>query len=157
MVQRWEDLRAGGHAATMLSGPYDLIAEAAGFRVLARAPDVIGRYQGNVAAARRSWAAAHPDQVSGFITAYVSAVRWLQMPEHRTAAVETLVRHVPGMSEPLALASATILPGGFFPDGRISREGAQTVLDLRRRHLPGSRALPDLGLYLDERYREAAI
>ena len=157
MVQRWHDLRDGGHAATMLSGPYDLLAQSAGFRILQRAPAVIGPYQGNVAAARRSWARAHPAQVSGFIRAYVAAIRWLQDPTRRAAAIAILRRHVPDMTADLAEASADALPPGFFPDGAISQPGVATVLDLRRRHLPVSQATADPARYVDATYWQAAI
>jgi ABC-type nitrate/sulfonate/bicarbonate transport system substrate-binding protein len=156
MVQRWDDLRAGGHAATLLSGPYDLLAEAAGFRVLGHASRVIGPYQGNVAAARRDWAAAHPAQVTGFIRAYAGAVRWLQDAANRAEAVAILRRHVPGMTEALAEASADVLPQGFFGDVGINLAGAATVLALRRRYLPGSRAAVDAADYIDLRYWRAA-
>src|SRR5579871_966224 len=53
MAQRFGDLCRKGHAATMLSSPYDILAEQQGLRVLAR---VEKPYQGNVAAARRDWA-----------------------------------------------------------------------------------------------------
>ncbi|MGB6254037.1 MAG: ABC transporter substrate-binding protein, partial [Bradyrhizobium sp.] len=56
MVQRWNALREGQHSATLLSAPYNIIAQNAGFRELVKATDVIGPYQGNVAAVRRSWA-----------------------------------------------------------------------------------------------------
>ena len=56
MVQRWNALREGQHAATLLSAPYNIIAQNAGFRELVKATDVIGPYQGNVAAVRRPWA-----------------------------------------------------------------------------------------------------
>src|ERR1700759_1990783 len=70
MVQRWNGLREGKHAATLLSAPYNIIARNAGFTELVKATDVIGPYQGNVAAVRRSWGAANADKVSGYIRAY---------------------------------------------------------------------------------------
>src|SRR6202012_2048960 len=47
MVQRWNALRDGLHAATLLSAPYNLVATNSGFVELAKATDVIGPYQGN--------------------------------------------------------------------------------------------------------------
>src|ERR1700693_4813274 len=55
MVQRWNALRDGRHAATLLSAPYNIIAKNQGFTEFVKATDVIGAYQGNVAAVRRSW------------------------------------------------------------------------------------------------------
>src|SRR4029079_11484087 len=53
MGQRFDDLTLSNNAATLLSAPYDLLAERAGLRVVQR---LEGPYQGNVGAARRSWA-----------------------------------------------------------------------------------------------------
>jgi ABC-type nitrate/sulfonate/bicarbonate transport system substrate-binding protein len=77
MAQRWNGLREGRHHATLLSAPYNLIARNAGFSQLVRATDVIGPYQGNVAATRRSWAANNADKIVDYIRAYRESVTWL--------------------------------------------------------------------------------
>ena len=51
---------------------------------------MIGRYQGNVAAAKRSWASAHEKDVIGFIRAYVAAIDWLYEAANREEAVHVL-------------------------------------------------------------------
>src|ERR1700759_5684488 len=70
MVQRWNALRESQHAATLLSAPYNIVAKNAGFKDLVKATDIIGPYQGNVAAARRSWAAQNSAKVKAYIGAY---------------------------------------------------------------------------------------
>jgi len=156
MAQRFADLCRGGCAATLLSTPYDLLAEKQGLRVV---QDVERPYQGNVAAARRSWAEAHPDLVGGFIRAYVAAVAWLYDPANRAESCTVLERHVPGMTPGLARASHGRMFSsgrGFFRDGRIDEGGALKVLELRSRHATERRLLQDTGKYLDMRYWEAA-
>src|SRR6516164_4909828 len=78
MVQRWTALRERKQDGTMLSTPYN---------ILAKATKVIGHYQGNVAAARRSWAAANRDKVIAFIRGYVAAIDWLYDRSNRDEAV----------------------------------------------------------------------
>jgi hypothetical protein len=72
--QRWEAVKAGQHAATMTIEPFTSIAAAQGFKVLAKSTETISDYQGGVFAARRSWAAQHPQAVQGFIKAYLETI-----------------------------------------------------------------------------------
>jgi ABC-type nitrate/sulfonate/bicarbonate transport system substrate-binding protein len=160
MVQRWDDLRAGGHEATLLSTPYELMARRAGLNVLARAADVIGPYQGNVAATRRSWAAAHEATVIGFIRGYVAAIRWLADESNRKAACDILQRHVPALDGALAMETAPVLldaTHGFHRDGGIRLDGVETVLRLRDSY-GFARATPRNHLsYLDLSYWKQAL
>lgn len=152
MAQRFDDLCRGGSAATLLSAPYDLIAERAGMRVLERQALP---YQGNVAAARRSWAESQPAQVAGFVRAYVAALRWLAISANRDAVCDILMRHVPGLTPELALASHALMlraDGGFSRDGRIDPDGVARVLRLRTRYSAANRNLQDARKYSDLRY-----
>ena len=156
MAQRLEDLTRGGSAATLLSAPYDLLAERAGLRVLGR---LEGPYQGNVGAARRGWARSNPDLVAAYIRAYLAAVRWLYEPGNRLEACDILKRNVPAMTPELAAASYRVLlaaNGGFFRDGRVQEEGVRRVLRLRSRYAAERRVLSDPGKYVDLRYWELA-
>jgi ABC-type nitrate/sulfonate/bicarbonate transport system substrate-binding protein len=152
MAQRFDDLRRGGNAATMLSTPYDLLAQRAGLRVLSR---LEGPYQGNVGAARREWAKSNPALVVAYIRAYVEAVRWLYEPANRSEACDILKRHVSAMTPELAAASYPVLlgaSGGFFRDGRVQEEGVRRVLRLRSRYAQERRILSDPGRYFDHHY-----
>src|SRR5258706_2066238 len=134
MAQRFDDLCRGLNDATLLSAPYDLLAERAGLRVLAH---LKGAYQGNVGAARRAWASSNPGAVVAYIRAYLAAVRWLYEPANKSEACDILKRHVAGMTPELAAASYPVLldpSGGFFRDGRIREEGVLRVLGLLSRY-----------------------
>lgn len=157
MAQRFSDLCLGNSAATLLSAPYDLLAQDAGLRVLGR---LEGPYQGNVGAARRSWARQNPDSVIAFIRGYVEAIRWLYVPVHRLDACAILQRHVPGMTPDLAAASyETMLApeGGFFRDGLMQEEGVAKVLSLRSQYSAERRVLNNAAKYLDLRFWEVAF
>jgi ABC-type nitrate/sulfonate/bicarbonate transport system substrate-binding protein len=149
-------VKVGGNAATMLSTPYDLLAQRAGLRVLAR---LNGPYQGNVGAARRGWAKSHPDLVAAYIRLYLDAVNWLYEPANKPEACDILQRHVAAMTPELAAASHPVLLdpiSGFFRDGRVQEEGVLRVLRLRSRYAAERRILSDPSKYFDHHYWELA-
>jgi ABC-type nitrate/sulfonate/bicarbonate transport system substrate-binding protein len=159
MAQRWEDLRRGFHPATLLSAPYDLLAQNKGFRILARVREVLGSYQGNVAAARRTWVAENSSAVVSYIRSYIQAVQWLYEPSHMDEACDILLANVPSIPAALARACYTLLLDpvtGFFSDAGIRPDGARAVLDLRSRYSPSRRPLWDPGKYVNLSYWEAA-
>jgi ABC-type nitrate/sulfonate/bicarbonate transport system substrate-binding protein len=155
MVQRWNALREGHHAATLLSAPYNIIAKNAGFTELAKATDVIGPYQGNVAAVRRSWARQNRSKVLGFIKGYRRSIAWLYEPANRAEAIEILRRNLPQMTDEIAQASyAELLDPvrGFFRHCDIDRAGLLCVRELRSRYGLPARALNDPEKYCDLGY-----
>src|SRR4029077_16516831 len=77
VLQRFQALLEKKHAATLLLSPFELQAEAKGFRRLGNATDVLGAYQGLVGGARKSWADANRGAVVGYIRAFSEAVDWL--------------------------------------------------------------------------------
>ena len=160
MIQRWNALRDGKQDGTLLSAPFDILATAQGFNCLARATDMIGRYQGNVAAARRSWAAEHRNEVVAFIRAYVAAIDWLYDPANRKEAVHILTANLPKMSQDLAEQSYSSLldrERGFFRQGKIDLEGLRTVLLLRWRYAELRNAPTAPAKYYDLAYYETAM
>jgi ABC-type nitrate/sulfonate/bicarbonate transport system substrate-binding protein len=155
MAQRWNGLREGRHQATLLSAPYNLIARNAGFSQLVRGTDVIGPYQGNVAAARRPWAANNRDKIVGYIRAYRDSVAWLYEPSNRDEAIEILSQHLPQMPREIAAESYLELlhpSHGFFKTCELDREGLKCVLALRERYASPAKRLGVLGLYYDPQY-----
>ena len=159
MVQRWNALRDGRHAATLLSAPYNIIAKNQGFTEFVKATDVIGAYQGNVAAVRRSWAQQNRSAIAAYISGYRSSIAWLYEPSNREEAIAILRRHLPQMEPEIAEASYPELldpNNGFFRSGDIDREGLNCVLELRSRYGHPSRLLNDPAKYCDLSYVEAA-
>lgn len=159
VVERFGDLLARKHAGTLLITPFEVVAEEKGFHRLGSAGDVLGRYQGLVAAARRSWAKAHGAELVGYIRAYRQGLDWLFDPAHKAAAIALLRKNVPTISEPLAETSYRILldpAHGFARDAAIDLEGMRTVLALRSDYGEPRRALNEPGKYLDLSYASAA-
>jgi ABC-type nitrate/sulfonate/bicarbonate transport system substrate-binding protein len=155
MKQRFEDLCRGGHAATMLSSPYDILARQQELSVLAAFGEP---YQGNVAAARRSWAAANAEPITAYVKAYIAALDWLHNPANRADAGAILQRNA-AIAPDLALASYGRMlgeSGGFSRTGDIDEEGARNVLRLRSRYGSLGRPLNDPAKYIDLRYWQRA-
>jgi ABC-type nitrate/sulfonate/bicarbonate transport system substrate-binding protein len=159
MAQRWKAMSERQHDATMLSAPYSIMAQAAGFTNLGKAVDVLGAYQGNVAAARKSWAAQNSEQVVAFIRGYRSSIAWLYQPPNRSEAIEILRRHLPNLSLDAAAAAYGELLApryGFFKDCSIDLAGVRCVLDLRKRYFSGAGDLSDPAKYCDFSFDEMA-
>jgi ABC-type nitrate/sulfonate/bicarbonate transport system substrate-binding protein len=157
MVQRWNSLHDRNEDGTLLSAPYNLLARRCGFVDLVKATAVLGPYQGNVAAALRSWATAHPSELVAYIRGYREAIAWLYRPENRAEAIAILRRNLPKMPHDIADASHAVLlnPGdGFFRTCKIDLDGLACVLDLRNRYGEPKTTLGNPLKYCDFTYFE---
>jgi ABC-type nitrate/sulfonate/bicarbonate transport system substrate-binding protein len=155
VLQRWEALREKKHAGTMLITPFEIIAEAQGFRRLANAVDVLGRYQGLVGAARRSWARDNADKVVGYIRAYRAGLNWLYDRANKAEALALLQKNVRGMTPELAAKTYDVLladQGGFDRGAAIDEAGVRTVLQLRSEYGQPKKPLTDPSRYYDPTY-----
>lgn len=144
VVERFQALLQGTHAATVVLTPFDLIGEAKGHKVLARAG---ADYLGVVGAARRSWARQNVTALEGFVRAYRDGVAFLY--ENRQIAEALLVANMRAMTPELARRSLDVFlddKTGFYKDVRLDAKGMQAVLDLRSK-FTGTR-LTDPGKYL---------
>ncbi|MEJ0049850.1 MAG: ABC transporter substrate-binding protein [Methylovirgula sp.] len=154
MVQRWAAMQKNSGAATLLSTPFDILAKDKGFHQLSWATQVIGPYQGNVAATKRAWATAHRQEVLGYIRAYAAAIDWLYKPGNRDEAIRILRTNLPNMPEKLAEQTYGELldpKAGFFRNARVNMDGLQTVLRLRSTYGSGPK-LDDPSRYYDASY-----
>ena len=91
--ERYLALSENKHAGCLLNSPFEGLLRARGFNVLDTAIAVLGKYQGQVGAARKSWAVANREAVVGFIRAFMTAVRWLHDPAHCEEAFGIYRRH----------------------------------------------------------------
>lgn len=145
--------------AGLLTPPFSQAAIAQGFTNLGEAADVLGGYQGSVAATRRDWAKSNPDIVVGFIRAYRQGLEWLLKPANKQQAIDILQAEIAGVSAAAgeeAYAFLVTNPKGFDPGGKIDPAGAKQVLDLRRRYGPQGKPATDVGRFIDESYFERA-
>jgi ABC-type nitrate/sulfonate/bicarbonate transport system substrate-binding protein len=158
-TMRWDSLREGKQSGTLLSAPFNLIGSEQGFHELARAINVIGPYQGNVAATRRSWARENRTKVIAFIRGYAQAIDWLYDKANRDEAISILLNNVPTSHELAERTYDELLDpkDGFYRKARVSAEGMRTVLALRSRYADAKKKLIDPTKYYDSSYYDAAM
>jgi len=148
---RYRELVAGKHDATLLRTPFELLARSRGLNVLATA-ESLGAYQGTVGAVRKSWASAHAAAMVGFLRAYRAGVEWVCDPANREIAEALLVANIRDMTPALARQSYDLLVaanGGLYRDLRLNPQGMQTVLALRTKYGEPRKTLDDASRYID--------
>ncbi len=159
-LQRYNDLVAGKHAATLLTAPLDVQAQEKGFNRLTDASQALGRYQGLVGGVRLSWAQQNRDALIGYIRAYADAVEWLYDPNNAAEAIAIFLRNQQGASPQTAATAYRILldpNDGLQRRARIDMQGVNTTLALRAKYGQPQKKLGDAGSYYDGRYYEAAM
>ena len=158
-MQRFEALKAGKHAGTLLVTPFDLIGKELGLHVLQNASEVLPHYQGISGAARRGWARDNADTLIAFIRGYLDALEWLYEHSNKQAACGLLMTKVPGMSMSLASATYDVLLNrdtGFAPTASLDIKGIEAVLKLRSEYGRPPKNLTDARKYDDLLYYQAA-
>lgn len=129
VLQRFEALKAGKHAGTLVLTPFEFMAARAGLHVLQAASDILPHYQGIVGVARTRWAEANADRLVRFIRGYLVALRWLFAPSNRGAAQGILIENVPGMTSELAAAACETF---LSPNRASTRPPALTRKECRK-------------------------
>jgi ABC-type nitrate/sulfonate/bicarbonate transport system substrate-binding protein len=150
--QRAQGLLAGAFDATLLTPPFDLVANAAGFTTLARATDLLGPYQGIAVVARRMWLGANRDLALRYARAYRAALA--RAAGDRAGSIALLADAL-AVTPAIAAASydAAFSPGvGIQRDATVDLEGVRTVLRLRARYAPPG-AGDDPAYYVDSTIR----
>jgi ABC-type nitrate/sulfonate/bicarbonate transport system substrate-binding protein len=160
VLQRFQALMEKKHDATLLLSPFELQAEAKGFKRLGNAIDVLGHYQGLVGGARKSWADANRDAVVGYIRAFAEGVDWLYDPRNKEEAIAIFRKNLPNVPEQGAQAAYGVLlapNGGFQKKAQIDMEGVRTVLRLRSKYAEPKKTLTDPVKYYDDSFYRAAM
>jgi ABC-type nitrate/sulfonate/bicarbonate transport system substrate-binding protein len=155
VMQRFGALMEKKHAGTLLISPFEVNAEAKGFNRLANADEALGRYQGLVGAARRTWAKENETSLVGYIRGYIAALDWLYDPANKAEAIALLRKNLPNMPEELAVKSYDILldpKKGFTRNAELDVEGVKTVLALRSDYGEPRKTLTDPTKYFDLQY-----
>jgi ABC-type nitrate/sulfonate/bicarbonate transport system substrate-binding protein len=159
-AQRLEALLKKEQDATILNSPLDLVAEARGFKRLAKAREVLGSYQGITGAAKRDNAEQKRKEMEGFIRAFHHAVTWLGDPANKEDAIALLMARMKGMERPGAESAYRVLldpKEGIYRDLKIDHEGVRTVLMLRSKYAQPRKELSETSRYVDESYLANAL
>ena len=159
VLQRFNDLVAGKHAATMLIAPFDVLAKNQGANVLGDASAAMGEYQGLVAGVRETWARNNRAAMVGYIRAWRDALDWMYDPKNKEEAMALFIKNVNGADRQSAETSYGILldpKTGFTRDASISVRGAQTAVQLREKYGKPAKKLQPVQAYIDTSYHEEA-
>jgi ABC-type nitrate/sulfonate/bicarbonate transport system substrate-binding protein len=158
-LQRFDALKEGRHAGTLLLTPFELIGRRLGLRMLQSASDALPHYQGISGVARRSWAKENAGTLDRFIAGYLRALHWLYAKENSQAACAILMESLPSMTADLAAATHQVFfaeKGGFEPMARLDIEGMKTVLALRNEYGRPRKELAQYVEYVDLTYYDRA-
>jgi ABC-type nitrate/sulfonate/bicarbonate transport system substrate-binding protein len=133
--RRWAALAAGEFDATLLNAGFDVVAEAAGYRRLARVQDVAAPYLGTVLAATGPFLDEHPDTVTSFLTAWDQARRLALDPANADECTRVVAElfDLDGATATDVYRVATDPATGLLPHPAVPHAGLTTVLELRRR------------------------
>jgi ABC-type nitrate/sulfonate/bicarbonate transport system substrate-binding protein len=157
--KRWESVRDGETAGSLVLQPFTSIAQAQGFNVLETSTDLFDCYQGGTFAASRAWAAANGDAVKGFIKGYLAGLDWTLDPANRDEAAALLLDKMPVLKPGVVDAVMDSLAdprSGLTPMAQILPDGMKTVLDLRSRYGTGA-PLTDPARYYDLSYYNQVV
>lgn len=160
VLERFQALMKKEHAGTLLLSPFEVAAEAQGFRDLGAAIDIFGHYQGLVAAARRDWLKEHGPEAVGYIRGYVAGLDWLYDRKNKAEAIAILRKNLTSMSPELAEKTYGVLldsKRGFTKKARLDVEGIKTVLAIRSQYGEPKKKLSDPSRYYDLTYYKRAM
>jgi ABC-type nitrate/sulfonate/bicarbonate transport system substrate-binding protein len=157
--QRYAALVDRKFAATLLSTPFDLQAEARGFTRLGGATELLGAYQGRSAFAMRGWLKDNEAAAIGFMQAMREATDWIFDPQNREICEAILLANDRDMTPALAKKTYDMFvdkKSGLYRDLKIDMDGFKVVLALRAKYGEPKRELGDPAKYVDlELYRKA--
>ena len=148
---RLDALKRGSIAATILYAPFDVQATQTGFNQLATSTEYYPAYASLATAGIQTWIEQHSDEVTGYITAYLKALRWIYDPAH-ALAVQAILQNEPSLGLDASLAShvyaAFLDPKtGFGHQALLDDAGLQQVIDLRSRYASSPFIERDLAYY----------
>lgn len=156
---RYRELVAGKHDATLLRTPFELQAKARGANLLGSG-ETLGPYLGTSGGARRSWAAANEQTLIGFLRAYKAGVDFVADKSNREIAEALLVANSRDMTPALAKQAYDLLlaeKGGIVRDLSVDLAGLSTVLALRSKYGTPQKSLTDPAKYVDTSYLKKAL
>jgi ABC-type nitrate/sulfonate/bicarbonate transport system substrate-binding protein len=146
---RLQALQEERGSAAVLNPPFDAQALAAGMNRLGDQRAVLPDYPGSVIAVRRDWAAANRDDLVRYLRVWSNAGQLASAEPDVAAVTYARAANLP------EAAARRLLPAAFNA-GILNIPGLQSVLDLRNQfgyQLPMG---PQLGVYYDTAFYEAA-
>jgi ABC-type nitrate/sulfonate/bicarbonate transport system substrate-binding protein len=151
--ERFDALRDGRAAASLLNSPFDRMLLASGFGTLGKLSSFFPTYPGSIAASSRSWAGRNRGALVAFIRAMDTAYEWLRDPVNEAEALALFPAHL--RIEP-EVARAALAQFAAKPRPVMTAEGMRQVIDVvyDAEGYPGPRGTPEK--YMDLAYSDAA-
>lgn len=149
---RFESMEKGETFAAVLNPPWNQRALEAGMKAFGDHREVLPNYPGGVYAVSRKFAEENRDVVVGFLKALVEASNWIADPATADLAAKRLAGESGSPEDEVKARLSRITP-----DMTFNREGLAVVLDLRVRFGLTPPMGPDLSVYVDTSYGEAAL
>jgi ABC-type nitrate/sulfonate/bicarbonate transport system substrate-binding protein len=131
---RLQALREGKVEATILNGDSLVRARAEGFSVLAKLSDVVSPYMGAAGVAREKWIKENPDRIVSFIRAFYRAVRWIEDPKNREAAITLFTDANTSPALAAQIYEISVDPNGLARDAELNVPGLRKVMELRQEY-----------------------
>ncbi|HEY2528913.1 MAG TPA: ABC transporter substrate-binding protein [Xanthobacteraceae bacterium] len=156
---RWNCLRRGECDAVVLGQPQDLQAIADGYRLLGRSDEAVADLLYTVTAVRRSWAAAHNNELVRFVRALAAAFRFIGDRANRQPIIQ-IIAETTDTSETIAAETLDL----FFQAKRdvlpkraeIDLAGLQQVIAMMGEAGLLRSPLPQAERFVDLKYLHAA-
>jgi ABC-type nitrate/sulfonate/bicarbonate transport system substrate-binding protein len=146
-------------AATVVYSPFEVTLMEKGYSNIGDGIDAFGKIQGISGFVQRSWAKQRPEDLTGFIRAWIEAIDFIYDPKNKEAAIAILQKNAK-LTPEQADASYKLMLGdkeGFQKKGKIDLEGIRTVLKLRSEYGTPKKELSDPAKYVDETWYQQAL
>jgi ABC-type nitrate/sulfonate/bicarbonate transport system substrate-binding protein len=144
---------------TMVSWPVFFQMQADGYKAFGSSLDVVGPITFLGTFAKRDWAAAHKDLLVRYLTAEISALRWMMDAKNKDEVIAALAKSRGFTPEVAAAAYQGFMsPNGWAKDGEVKLPELAALMKLRAEvegSWGGNPPPPDK--YLDLSYLHAAI
>jgi len=156
---RYQALREGIIAATLLTHPYMEEALSSGCRLLAHVSEMSPVYLATCGTASRGWAQQNGKLLVRYIQSYVEATAWCIDIRHRKECLDLLARHngIVGPAAEQTLASLLDPHRGLYPDATLNLPGIEAVIRLRAEMGYLKKPLPSAEKYVDPLYHRQAM
>lgn len=151
--ERFDAMKNGEGSACFINPPFDGQMLAAGFRRLGGSTDFFPDYPGPAAAARRTWARDHKDELIAFIRGFNQAYAWLGDAANQAEAVRLLPARI---AMPLDAAVRALKQVYSQPRPQLSAEGVRQVMTLVWAAEGFAAPMGDPAKYFDTSYLQAA-
>jgi ABC-type nitrate/sulfonate/bicarbonate transport system substrate-binding protein len=155
---RYAAVKKGAVAAAMVTIPTSYKAKEDGLNVLADISEYLPDYQFTVIAGNTNWMPKHKDQTVRFVMAMIKAMRFLNDPKNKDAAIQSMIKHFKVEKKYAELAYAEVLQR-LHPvqnDAAPSLKGMETVIKLEVENKGLDKSYPPKQ-FIDDSYRLEAL